>query len=77
MTLHGVVWGVAVKHTDKFGHIILLKLLDNKGLFLPVYIGANLAADDVHVSFQIGVRLFANCFMPQVCRCWSPNALCL
>ena len=29
----------AVKHTDKFGHIILLRLLDCQGLYLPVYIG--------------------------------------
>jgi hypothetical protein len=31
--------GCTVKHTEKFGHIILLKLLDSRGLFLPVYIG--------------------------------------
>ena len=28
-----------MKHTDKFGHIILLRLLDCHGLYLPVYIG--------------------------------------
>ena len=29
----------AVAHTDKYGHIIFLRLLDGKGLYLPVYIG--------------------------------------
>lgn len=40
MQLTHEVLAFAVHHSQKHGHVILLKLLDGRGLFLPVYIGA-------------------------------------